>query len=372
MASERERADGPVITFNVSGDALFKVAAFVALAAAVFALRDVVLIVLAAVVIAAAIDPMARALQRGRVYVPRTLSVLGIYLAGAGVFALLSTQFAPTFVSEARSLADRLPGLLQSLGESETIGNLPAVPSILDSLGAEFAKGNVLAALEGPVSGATYSVFATASTFFGGLLSFALIVILSFYLAAQERGVENFLRIVVPVRHEAYAIDLWRRAQRKIGLWMQGQLILGVLVGLMTYLALVLVGALVGQAVPSPLLLALLAGVLELVPVVGPILAAVPAVTFSFSAGGAPLGFAVLAVYVLIQQFENNLLQPLVVKKIVGIPSVVAILALVIGAKLAGFIGMLLSVPMAAVLMELLLDFERRKQAEMERESARG
>jgi predicted PurR-regulated permease PerM len=364
----QERA--PEVRFTVGNDTLFRIAAFAALCAAVYALRDVVLVVLAAVVIAAAIDPMARALQRGRVKVPRTLAVVAIYLAGAGVFAVLSTQFAPSFVSEARTLADRLPGLLQSLGETETIGSLPAVPSLLDSLGAEFAKGSVLSTLEGPVSGATYSVFATAATFFGGLLSFALIVVLSFYLAAQERGVENFLRIVVPVRREAYAIDLWKRAQRKIGLWMQGQLILGVLVGLMTYLALVLVGALVGQAVPSPLLLALLAGILELVPVVGPILAAVPAVTLSFSAGGSTLGLAVLAVYVLVQQFENNLLQPLVVKKIVGIPSVVAILALVIGAKLAGFIGMLLSVPMAAVLMELLLDVERRKLAEVERESA--
>lgn len=367
-----EPRGGPAITVNINGDTLFKVFAAAAAAAALYALRDIVLVVLAAVVIAAAIEPISRSMQRSRLRVPRTLAVLAIYIAGAGFFALLSTQFAPTFISEARSLADRLPGLLQTLGETKTIESLPAVPSIIDNLGAEFARGNLLTAAEGPVSGATYSVFATAATFFGGLLSFALIVVLSFYLAAQERGVENFLRIVVPVRHEAYALDLWKRAQRKIGLWMQGQLILGVLVGLMTYLALVLVGALVGQAVPSPLLLALIAGVLELVPVVGPILAAVPAVTLSFSAGGSTLGLAVLAVYVLVQQFENNLLQPLVVKKIVGIPSVVAILALVIGAKLAGFIGMLLSVPLAAVIMELVLDLERRKQAEMERENARG
>lgn len=368
-----EKRGDPSVTFDVSGGAILKVFAAIAAAAALYALRDIVLVVLAAIVIAAAIEPLSRAMQRGRgkIQIPRTLAVLIIYVAGAGFFALLSTQFAPTFITEARSLADRLPGLLQTLGETKTIESLPAVPSFIDSLGAELARGNVLSAAEGPVSGATYSVFATASTFFGGLLSFALIVVLSFYLAAQDRGVENFLRIVVPVRHEAYALDLWKRAQRKIGLWMQGQLILGVLVGLMTYLALVLVGALVGQAVPSPLLLALIAGVLELVPVVGPILSAVPAVTLSFSAGGSTLGLAVLAVYVLVQQFENNLLQPLVVKKIVGIPSVVAILALVIGGKLAGFIGMLLSVPLAAVIMELVLDLERRKQAEIERETAR-
>lgn len=365
-----KKVESPSIVVNVSGGALLKFAVAIALAAAVYALRDVVLVVLAAVIIAAAIDPLTRVLQRSRMRIPRTLSVLAIYLAGAGFFALLSTQFAPTFISEARTLAERLPGLLESLGETETIGSLPAVPSFLDGLGAELAKGNLLSSLEGPVSGATYSVFATASTVFGGLLSFALVIVLSFYLAAQERGVENFLRIVVPAQHEAYALDLWARAQRKIGLWMQGQLILGVLVGLMTYLALSLVGALVGEPVPSPLLLALIAGVLELVPVVGPILAAIPAVTLSFSAGGTSLGLAVLAVYVLVQQFENNLLQPLVVKKIVGIPSVVAILALVIGAKLAGFIGMLLSVPLAAVGMELLLDLERRKQAEMAREKA--
>jgi predicted PurR-regulated permease PerM len=367
MATEKKTSS---VTINVSGDALFKVLAVVIAAAALYALRDIVLVVLAAVIIAAAIDPMARALQSSRIRLPRTLAVLAIYLAGAVGFALLSTQFAPTFITEARSLADRLPGFLETLGETETIGSLPAIPTFLDSLGGELAKGNLLSALEGPVSGATYSVFATAATVFGGLISFALIIVLSFYLAAQERGVENFLRIVVPVRHEAYALDLWVRAQRKIGLWMQGQLILGVLVGLMTYLALILVGALVGIPVPSPLLLALVAGVLELVPVVGPILAAVPALALSFSSGGATLGLAVLAVYVLVQQFENNLLQPLVVKKIIGIPSVVAILALVVGAKLAGFIGMLLAVPLAAVAMELVLDLERRKQAEMEREAS--
>jgi predicted PurR-regulated permease PerM len=188
---------------------------------------------------------------------------------------------------------------------------------------------------------------------FGGLFSFILIVVLSFYLSVQENGITHFLRMITPRAHEEYVIDLWTRSQEKIGRWMQGQLILVVIIGVITYLGLLLIG------VEHAMLLAFLAGIAELIPLFGPVIAAIPAVIIAFSGGGTTLALVVLAFYLIVQQFENHLIYPLVVRKVVGLSPIIIILALVAGGQLAGFLGVLLSVPLAAILMEFLNDYER-------------
>lgn len=139
---------------------------------------------------------------------------------------------------------------------------------------------------------------------------------------------------------------------------MQGQLLLGLLIGVMVYLGLTILG------IKYAFLLALLAAVFEIIPLFGPILAATPAVILGFL-DSAVLGFMVLGFYIIIQQFENHLIYPLVVRKVVGVPPLVVIIALIIGAKLAGFLGVLLSAPIAAVLMEYMNDLEKAKYADL-------
>jgi predicted PurR-regulated permease PerM len=207
-------------------------------------------------------------------------------------------------------------------------------------------------------------VFKTASTVFGGALSFVLIVVISFYLSVQEDGVRDFLKIITPVKSQKYVTDLWRRSQLKIGYWMQGQLLLAVLIGVLVYLGLVVLG------VKHALLLAVMAAAFELIPVFGPILAAIPAIVVSSVDGGVTAGLLVTGLYLIIQQFENHLIYPVVVKKIVGISPIVVILALFIGAKLAGFLGALLSVPLSAALMEFVNDVQKDKMKEIEAEVA--
>jgi predicted PurR-regulated permease PerM len=201
-------------------------------------------------------------------------------------------------------------------------------------------------------------IFTTISGFFGGIVSFVLIIILSFYLSVQEDGVGDFLRIIVPIRYESYVINLWQRSAEKIGLWMQGQILLGVLIGVLTYLGLSILG------VRNALFLALIAAIFELIPVFGVILSTIPALAIALTDGGISLALLTLGLYVIIQQFESNLIYPLVVKKIVGIPSILVILTLIIGAKLAGFLGIILSVPAAAIITEVLNDIEKRKMKE--------
>jgi len=191
------------------------------------------------------------------------------------------------------------------------------------------------------------------------LLSFILIIVFSFYFAVQEYGIANFLKIVTPIEHEKYIIDLWKRSQLKIGRWMQGQILLALFIGILVYLGLMILG------VKYALLLAILAAVTELIPLFGPILAAIPAILIGFLDGGTTLGLMVLGLYVIIQQFENHLIYPLVVKKVVGVPPLMVIIALLIGAQLAGFLGIIIAVPVAAALMEFVNDIEKDKKKTM-------
>ena len=122
-----------------------------------------------------------------------------------------------------------------------------------------------------------------------------------------------------------------------------------------------------GHRVENALLLAVIAGLFEIIPLFGPILAAIPAVTLSLVTGGMTSALLVVGLYIIVHQFENQLIYPLVVRKIVGVPPLVSILALIIGYKLAGFVGLLISVPVATMLIEFLNDVEKNKIAEAER-----
>ena len=191
-----------------------------------------------------------------------------------------------------------------------------------------------------------------------------LIIVFSFYFAVQETGIDDFLRIISPVKYQKNIVSLWRRSQIKIGLWMQGQIILAVIVGMLVYLGLTILG------VKYALLLAVIAAVFELIPVFGPILSSIPAILIGFVDGGATTGLLVIGLYVIIQQFENHLIYPLVVTKVVGVPPLLVILALLVGAQLAGFLGIILAVPIAAVIQEFVSDVQRKKSGELDKGAA--
>ncbi len=313
-----------------------------------FVIKDIILIVLVSVVIASAIEPAVRWLAKLRI--PRTPAVLIVYVAAfAFLVGLVPLFFVPAF----KDLTDASATLPQKIG---SLSFLNSPDGFFSSLSRLSFFNNLSSNLEGAFAGLSRGFLETVSIIFGGFFSFIMIVVISFYLAVQNDGIADFLRLVIPARSESYIIDLWRRAQKKIGLWMQGQLLLGLLVGVVVYLGLKIL------SIEYALVLAIMAAVFELIPVFGPILSAVPAVIIGFGHSGTT-GLLVLGFYVVMQQFENHLLYPLVVKKIVGVPSIVVILALIIGAKLIGFLGIILAVPISVVLIELLSDFEQRKKA---------
>lgn len=338
--------EGKNITITITAGTIFKTILVGLMFFLLWKLRDVVLVVLSSVVIASAIEPGAQFFEKRRV--PRPIGVLLIYILVFVILAGMFSVFFPILLNDTLQLIQTLPNygetaaLWNPLGQFETLNQF-------------FSVNDVVNAINTYIASLTSGFFGTISGLFGGILSLSIIVVLSFYLAVQKDGVTEFLRLVTPIQNEGYVIGLWKRSREKIGLWMQGQFVLVILIMVLTYMVLSVLG------VNNALLLAVFAGIMELIPLFGIILAIIPAVTIATLQGGIGLGSLVLGFYIIIQQFEGNLFYPLVVKKIVGIPPIITILMLVVGAKLAGFLGMLLAVPLTAVLMEILADIEKKK-----------
>ncbi|MFA6273271.1 MAG: AI-2E family transporter [Candidatus Paceibacterota bacterium] len=352
---------GP-INFSISSGAIIKAIVVVGFFFLLYYLRDIVLVVLTAVLIASAIEPMIRWLKKYRI--ARVLSVVFIYISIGLILAGLFYFLLPTFLNDLSGLLDVLPKYIDSINFWTPAGD-GALSHILTSskevalTSPQFSLKELIANFSSALTGTTEGFIQTISVIFGGVLSFILIIVLSFYLAVQEDGVTQFLRIVVPLRYEHYVIDLWQRTQKKIGYWMQGQLLLGIIIGILVYLGLTIL------AVPNAFLLAILAMIFEIIPVFGPILSAIPGILVALSLGGLGKGLLVAGFYVIVQQFENHLIYPLVVRKIVGVSPILVILAIIIGAKLAGFLGIILSVPLATALVEYLDDFQKDKIARL-------
>jgi len=343
------------LTIRVDSGTIIKTIIIALLFVALYIIKDMVLIILVAIVIASAIEPATLWFQK-KLHIPRLLGVIIIYLlVFIFTFGILYF-FVPLVLNETIDVILRIPEIAKSFGSDLTSGQFLKSGSALGNLSKTISLQSVLLQLQTLVSNLSGSVVSIFSKVFGGLLSFILIIVISFYLSVQEKGIHNFLRIVTPYKNEKYVIGLWDRSQKKIGRWMQGQLILAVIVGILVFLGLTVLG------VKNALLLAILAATFEIIPLFGPVLSSIPAIAIAFVDGGITLSLMVIGLYVIIQQFENHLIYPLVVKKVVGVPPLIVIIALVIGAKLAGFIGILLSVPIAAILMEYANDLDERKK----------
>jgi predicted PurR-regulated permease PerM len=327
-----------------------------------FVLREIVLVVLVAVVIASAIEPLAKWFIHRKI--PRLFSVLIIYAALGTVLVSAFYTVVPTLLRDTSAFLSSVPKYIDAATLWNPLGDAAvgapkmaafSAPTVVeDGPSIQGVVADVDAALQNISAGFIKS----ASSVFGGAISFILIVVLSFYLAVQEDGVGKFLRLVTPRRHEPYITGLWKRTQAKIALWMQGQIMLALLVGILVYIGLTAVG------LPNALFLAAIAALFEAIPLFGPIIAAIPAIAAAYADGGASIGFVVAGIYIVIHQLENHFIYPLVVKKLVGVQPILVILSLLAGFKLAGFLGIILSVPVASMLTEFLDDLQKKRVAE--------
>jgi len=330
-------------TIRIDSGTIIRIILFVVLAYLLYELLNILLVVLASVVIASAIEPAIRFFEQKKI--PRLLAVIGMYLFGAGsIFAAIYFLFPPV-LDDLTNIFALAPDYIRSLQLESTFLNDAGTLSVSD----------LITNVRNVAVESSEDVIGFISSFFGGLVSFVLMISISFYLSARKGGIEQFIRLIVPVKNEDYVINLWHRSQRKIAQWIQGQFILMLIVGVLVYIGLTILG------VPNALLLGILAGLFEIVPIFGPIAASIPAIGLAAVSGGISLALMTVGLFVIIQQFENNLLHPLVVTKVVGVPPIIVILAVIIGGSLAGFLGVLLAVPLAAAFLEFAHDVDHAK-----------
>ncbi len=346
---------------SISAGTIIKAIVIALLFVALFVLKDLVLVLLMSIVVASAVEPGTQwFVRRG---MPRLFSVIFIYLLIALCFIGIIFFLLIPLLGESSDFLRNSPSyfnstaITSSVASSDFLASQPLVIKLTNSLNLE----QVVSQINAITRSISSNTFGTIATFFGGIISFFLMAIISFYLAVEEDGVGKFLKAITPIKHEKYVVSLWKRSQRKIGLWMQGQLILAIIIGVLVYLPLALF------QIPNALLLATLAAAFEIIPLFGPILASIPAILIGFVTGGFPSALAIAGLYIIVHQFENQLIYPLVVKKVVGVSPIVSIIALAAGWQLAGFVGLILAVPISSVITEFFDDFEKDKIERTER-----
>ena len=315
-----------------------------------YILKDVLIIFLFALIIASAISPFANWLdEKG---FPRLFGVLLLFLVILALVVAVLSLIIPYISQDISQLVTTLPQFVAKVSTSlEKVQQ--GSPQYLDFI-SEIQ--NILQGFSDYLQQSSQSIIGLIVSVFGGVMSAIAILIISFYLSVTKKGIENFLGSIVPERYEDYAIGLWKRAELKVGLWLQGQLLIGLVMGLVVYVGLSLMG------IKFALILGFLAATLEIVPMVGPVLASIPAIFFAFIQSPA-LGLWVIAFYVVVQQLENHILVPVVLGKTVGLNPVVVIIALLVGQQLAGIPGMILSVPVATIIVEMMDDFAKHKDS---------
>ncbi len=317
-------------------------------------LRDLVLIVLAAIVLASAVEPAVQWFMEKKF--GRGWAVGAVYSGIFAVFFVVTYLLAPPFMQEARGFIVNLPQFANSF---DVRSYIPDTGTAADSVVSQSAVATLLIQMQDLIIPTGEGAFGALAGVLGGVFSFLLIIILSIYFAAQETGVDDFIRLVVPVEHQQYAVDLWKRSHHKIGLWMQGQLILSLIIGVLGYLWLTIF------QVPYAFLIAMFAAIIEIVPVFGSVISGIVAVVIAASAGGPQLALIIAGGFLVINLLQSNLIYPLVVKRVVGVPPIMVILAMIACGQIAGFLGVILSVPIAAAIQEFVSDIEKAKAREL-------
>ncbi|HBR71711.1 MAG TPA: hypothetical protein DEA27_02790 [Candidatus Moranbacteria bacterium] len=183
-------------------------------------------------------------------------------------------------------------------------------------------------------------LFLTTLSIFNFFISIVVVLSLTFYMLVKEEGMKKFIITITPKKHQDYAVSFFNRIHNKIGRWVFGQLILMFVMFVMSF------AVLASFDVPFALLIALVAGFLEIIPYIGPIISAAIATLVGFLVSPVT-GLIMLASFTVLQQFEGHIVVPQVMRKAVGLNPVVVILVLLVGAKLGGIMGTILSIPLA-------------------------
>lgn len=302
----------------------------------VYIIRDVIALIFVTIIIVSAISPLVDELQKK---MNRTLAASIVFAIFVLMIVGIIYAIVPPVAEQSKLLANNIPGYIERVAPyyQATKIYLPSLQNSFDKISSSLSSisGNIFAATAGVV---------------GGIVSVITVAVLSFYLLIDEKAFKNSLFALIPPDKRDDAADIFKKIALKVGDWLRGQLTLGVVVGIIDLIGLLIIG------VPYALTLALISMLFEIIPVVGPIISGIVAAGIALTVSPVTAVFVVI-LYIVVQQLENHILVPQIMKKAVGLSPVVIIVAIVIGAKLLGVAGALLAIPVAAVISVIAQDW---------------
>ncbi len=302
-----------------------------------YQIKDILVSLFLSYIIMASILPIVEFLRKRKV--PKVLAVLIPYFGITLGLLLLIFPLFPFVISQIDSLIDGFPRYLE---RSASQFGIDIDPKQLQSY------------LSGQVSSLSSSAFEVTTRVFGGIFTVITIFIVSLYLLLYNDNFKRFIAKLFHDHHHDRVLKTVSLVNSKLGAWLQGQMFLSLFIGVITWLALTALG------IPFALPLAFVAGMLEVVPTLGPTIAAIPAVIVALTISPT-LALIVAATYILIQMLENQILVPKIMERAVGLNPVVVIIGVSIGASLMGVIGALLAIPFISFLIVIFKSLQAQK-----------
>ncbi len=361
VEAPREAAAPQELVLRISGPSVAKatliILALLTLAYFITAIADILVILFVAFLLAAVLEPTVDSLN-SKWRIPRGISVIVLYLVSIFVLGFIVSYMLPILAQQVSELAVSLGHYLKNLAEGKS--SLP-ISARFQPYVEQFLKSANVGDLAGQVENSLNLVADQLFTIGGniwevikivsyGFLNTILVLILAFFMVVERNAVDTFIFAFIPVKHEAYLDQKILLVQKKIGFWVRGMLIMMLSMGVLVYIGLTILG------IHYAAVLAIIAGFLELVPVVGPVIAWMMAVPIVLNQSGLSI-LLVTILYIVVQQFESHVLLPVVMKKIVGLNPIVILFALLVGHRFLGVLGAILSVPVATMISIFVNDF---------------
>jgi len=308
-----------------------------------YSIRDILVSIIFALVISILFNPVINFLESKRI--PRVVATIFIYVSVFALLSLLLYWTVPIFVFEIQQFAQLFPQYFGKL-------SLP-----LRGLGLEAFENfeTFTLALQDWLIQASSSIFGVIISIFGGIFSTVTIFAIAIFFSMEEKEVKKAIKALSPKSSESYFQDLWQRCQNKTAAWFGTRILSSLFVGLSLYVALNVLD------VNYASMLSLFAGVMDIIPVLGPIFAGT-IITILAALDSWVKALFVLMTFILIQQIEGNIITPILTRRLVGLPAILVLISLLVGARLAGVLGAVLAIPLTSIIYEFLKDFLRERK----------
>lgn len=333
---------------DISWETILKISVAAIFLYFLYLIKDLIIWFFFALVISILFEPSIKSLTKRKV--PRVVATVVMYLLVVGIISFAFYSTLPFFLSEFQRFSQTFPQQLPGFFER--------VSPMFKGLGIKAFENfeTFLSSIKQPFQKMSKNVFSTLFSIFGGLFATFFTVGVAIFLSLEKGLMEKGLTFVFPKKYEDYMLDLWKRSKKKVTGWFLMRIVGVFFVGLSSYLAFSIL------QVKYPISLGALAGILDFIPIIGPLVGGIIAAMIISVDSFLKAGF-VLVAFGLIQVIENTILLPALSRRFIRVPPLLVLVGLFIGGKLWGVLGAILLVPLVAILFEFLKEFlQKRKE----------